>query len=278
MRCACRGEVSKSARLKWSPTVARRDFLTLAQRFRDNMKGNFQFVFHPNSASPNFDRSDSVVALEEWQFAVGGQISSDHAQLHGDHHPFFNTMQPQRALDFQLRHTFLLRHGANSRRSELDLRVSGRVQHLVPEHGRLNLVAILFRFTRIDHYKRRGCRDKGDGRFGDVRLCELHLAGQLCRRNDVVVAKAFRKPSRYTWISNLLCFLSRVYGVRFPDLARHKTPDTKTTRRVAAIFFMVPSLRHAKPTHESLRPGGRFRAGRKLDGTHEATKRSKIPA
>src|SRR6266478_5582840 len=73
MRCACRGEVSKSARLKWSPTVARRDFLTLAQRFRDNMKGNFQFVFHANSASPNFDRSDSIVALEEWQFAVGGQ-------------------------------------------------------------------------------------------------------------------------------------------------------------------------------------------------------------
>src|SRR5258708_10583982 len=113
------------------------------------MKENFQFVFHANSASPNFDRSDSVVALEEWQFAVGGQISSDHAQLHGDRHTFFNTMQPQRALDLQLRHTFLLRHGANSGRSELDLRVSGRVKHLVPEHGRLNVVAILFRFSRI---------------------------------------------------------------------------------------------------------------------------------
>src|SRR5258707_429264 len=54
-------------------------------------------------------------------------------------------------------------------------------------------VAILFRFTRIEHYKRRGCRDKGDGRFGDVRLCELHLAGQLCRRNDVVVAKGLQE-------------------------------------------------------------------------------------
>src|SRR5260370_8790425 len=92
MRCACRGEVSKSARLKWSPTVARRDFLTLAQRFRDNMKGNFQFVFHANTPSPNFDRSDSVVALEERQFAVGGQISSDHAHLHADRQPPFNTI------------------------------------------------------------------------------------------------------------------------------------------------------------------------------------------
>src|SRR5258708_27877062 len=110
MRCACRGEVSKSARLKWSPTVARRDFLTLAQRFRDNMKGNFQFVFHANSASPNFDRSDSVVALEEWQFAVGGQISSDHPQLHSVPHPSFNTMQPQRALDSPLPHPSLFRH------------------------------------------------------------------------------------------------------------------------------------------------------------------------
>src|SRR5260370_17593989 len=119
MRCACRGEVSKSAWVKWSARVARRDFLTLAQRFRDNMKGNFQFVFHANSASPNFDRSDCVVALEEWQFAVGGQISSDHAQLHGDRHPFFNTMQPQRPLDLQRRHTFVLGHRANSRSSEL---------------------------------------------------------------------------------------------------------------------------------------------------------------
>src|SRR5258708_19670721 len=109
MRCACRGEVSKSARLKWSPTVARRDFLTLAQRFRDNMKGNFQFVFHANSASPNFDRSDSVVALEEWQFAVGGQISSDHAPLHGDPHPFFTPLPPQPPLHFPLLPTFLFR-------------------------------------------------------------------------------------------------------------------------------------------------------------------------
>src|SRR5260370_24063139 len=150
MRCAGRGEVSKSDRLKLSPTVARREFLSRAKRFRDNMKGNFQFVFYANSASPTFDRSDSVVALQEWQFAVGGQISSDHAQLDGDRHPFFNTMQPQRALDLQLRHTFLLRHGANSGRSELDFRVSGRVKHLVSEHGRLKVVAILFPFTRID--------------------------------------------------------------------------------------------------------------------------------
>src|SRR5260221_11026220 len=104
MRCACRGEVSKSARLKWSPTVARRDFLTLAQRFRDNMKGNFQFVFHANSASPNFDRSDSVVALEECQFAVAVQISSDHAQLHGHPHPFSNTMRPHPTPHFTLPH------------------------------------------------------------------------------------------------------------------------------------------------------------------------------
>src|SRR5258708_21789212 len=193
MRCAGRGEVSKSARLKLSPTVARRDFLTLAQRFRDNMKGNFQFVFYANSVSPNFDRSDSVVALQEWQFAVGGQMSSDHAQLDGDRHQLFNTMQPQCALDLQLRHTFLLRHGANSGRSELDLRVSGRVKYLVPEHGRLNVVAILFRFTRVDHHKRGSCRDKGDGRLRNVRLCELHLAGQLCRRNDMVVAKGFQE-------------------------------------------------------------------------------------
>src|SRR5260370_13464100 len=102
MRCACRGEVSKSARLKWSPTVARRDFLTLAQRFRDNMKGNFQFVFHANSASPNFDRSDSVLALEEWQFAVGGHISSDHSNLHVARDPLFHTTQPQPRLPFPL--------------------------------------------------------------------------------------------------------------------------------------------------------------------------------
>src|SRR5258706_553803 len=62
MRCAGRGEVSKSARLKLSPTVARRDFLTLAQRFRDNMKGNFQFVFHANSASPGSTTTRDEVA------------------------------------------------------------------------------------------------------------------------------------------------------------------------------------------------------------------------
>src|SRR5260370_34322495 len=88
---------------------------------RVNMKGNFQFVFYANSASPNFDRSDSVVALQEWQFAVGGQISSAHAQMDGARHPFFNTMHPQRALDLQPRPTFLLRHAAKPGRRELDL-------------------------------------------------------------------------------------------------------------------------------------------------------------
>ena len=31
--------------------------------FRDDVKGNFQFVPHTNGAFPDFDRSDSIAAL-----------------------------------------------------------------------------------------------------------------------------------------------------------------------------------------------------------------------
>jgi hypothetical protein len=41
MRCAGREKVSKSVPLKLSPSQRGRDFQAAAQRFRDNMKGNF---------------------------------------------------------------------------------------------------------------------------------------------------------------------------------------------------------------------------------------------